>query len=193
MNMTQDIADQLAELPPGSAAALKVHPDAYFHVIKSMDVLSRNKDIYVIYITSTLPSSSILSVLKMLDIDTDRMYFVDAISRIMTGRVMKSDRIIYVESPTMLENIMLKVEFLSRHDDISKKGAVVVLDSINSMAIHNNPRILSEFLHIFVNSLRGKEFYTAIMAIEEPGSEEIVNLVNFVCDANVIIGEPEEM
>ena len=110
----------------------------------------------------------------------------------MTGALTQSDHIIYVESPTMLENIMLKVEYLSRIEEIKNKGAIVLLDSINSMAIHNNPKILSEFLHIFVNSVRTKSFYTAIMAMDESGSEEVNNLVNFVCDATISVDAPEE-
>ncbi|MDG6220906.1 MAG: hypothetical protein QCI38_05600, partial [Candidatus Thermoplasmatota archaeon] len=82
-------------------------------------------------------------------------------------------------------------EYLSRLGDIDKKGAIVILDSINSMAIHNNTKILSEFLHIFVNSLRTKQFYTGIMAMEEPGNEEVTNLVNFVCDTHLTIGSSE--
>jgi archaellum biogenesis ATPase FlaH len=87
---------------------------------------------------------------------------------------------IYVESPTMLENIMLKVEYLIRRTADRKN--LVILDSINSLAIHNNTKILSEFLHILVNNLRAKEAYTIIFSMEEYETEDIRNMLNLVSD-----------
>ncbi len=192
MSTVTEVTSQLAEFPEGAAVALRIHPDSYFDVIRAVEAFSEKKDIYVIYITFTLPSAGILNVLKMLDVNIDRIFFVDTISRLMSGTIAQSDQIIYVESPTMLENVMLKIEYLSKVGDIESKGAMVVLDSINSMAIHNNVKILSEFLHIFVNSLRTKQFYTAIMAMEEPGNEDVTNLVNFVCDASITVEDTGE-
>ena len=104
----------------------------------------------------------------------------------MMGTAVQSERIYFVESPTMLENIMLKVEFLTRSIGGKK---LVLLDSINSLAIHNNTKILSEFLHILVNNLRAKEAYTLILSVEEQTSEEIGNMLGLVCDETMIIRE----
>jgi KaiC/GvpD/RAD55 family RecA-like ATPase len=91
-----------------------------------------------------------------------------------------------VESPTMLENIMLKVEFLMRSIEGKK---IVLLDSINSLAIHNNTKILSEFLHIMVNNLRAKEAYTVILSVEEQSTEEINNMLGLICDESLMFTE----
>jgi len=86
----------------------------------------------------------------------------------------------------MLENIMLKVEFLMRSIGGKK---LVILDSINTLSIHNNPKILSEFLHIMVNNLRAKEAYTLILSITEQSSEEITNMLGLVCEETLVIEE----
>jgi archaellum biogenesis ATPase FlaH len=83
----------------------------------------------------------------------------------------------------MLENIMLKVEFLIRK--LKDAECVVIIDSINSLAIHNNPKILSEFLHILINHLRSRNAYTVIFAMEEYATEEISNILNLVCDETI--------
>jgi len=91
-----------------------------------------------------------------------------------------------VESPTMLENIMLKVEFLIRkHPD---RSALVILDSINSLAIHNNTKILSEFLHILVNNLRSRGAYTVIFSMREYETEDIRNMLVLVSDESIELG-----
>ena len=87
----------------------------------------------------------------------------------------------------MLENIMLKVEYLLRkHED---RKALVVLDSINSLAIHNNTKILSEFLHILVNNLRSRGAYTVIFSMQEYETEEIRNMLVLVSDETIELGE----
>ncbi len=89
----------------------------------------------------------------------------------------------------MLENIMLKVEYLIRKT--RDRNNVVVLDSINSLAIHNNTKILSEFLHILVNNLRSKKTYTVIFSMEQYETDDIRNMMNLVCDETVTV-EGEE-
>src|SRR5437899_10684788 len=86
----------------------------------------------------------------------------------------------------MLENIMLKVEFLLRKNP--DRSALVVLDSINSLAIHNNTKILSEFLHILVNNLRARGAYTVIISMQEYETEEIRNMLVLVSDEALELG-----
>ena len=107
----------------------------------------------------------------------------------MMGSTQISDKFLYIESPTMLENIMLKVEYLLRK--YNDKKAVVILDSVNSMAIHNDLKILSEFLHIFVTSLRSWDAYMVILAMKEQNTPEIESMLNLVCDE--IIDPSEEV
>ena len=126
--------------------AMVIKIDDYLDAMRgTVDAFIVEKDLSAIYITSTIPSQSIKNVLTILEIDLNRRYFVDCISHIMMGTAVRSERVFFVESPTMLENIMLKVEFLMRSIEGKK---LAILDSINSLAIHNNTKILSEFLHI---------------------------------------------
>lgn len=167
--------------------ALVIKIDNYLDSMRAtLDTFIVEKDISAIYITSTIPSQSIKNVLEILEIDLNRIYFVDCISHIMMGTAVRAERVHFVESPTMLENIMLKVEFLMRSIEGKK---LVLLDSINSLAIHNNIKILSEFLHIMVNNLRAKEAYTLILSVEEQSSEEISNMLGLVCDESLVFNE----
>jgi len=144
-----------------------------------------------IYVTATISFEAIKRIMAALDIDTSKVYFVDCISHIMMGTeaAQKDERASLVESPTMLENIMLKVEYLMRRSQSKEK--LVVIDSINSLAIHNNNWILSEFLHILVSGLRIKDAYTIILSVEEHSTPEIANMVNLVCDSGIRAAKEE--
>ena len=192
--VAQHISDELMEVPPSSAISLQMSVDHYLDVLRGvLDLFATKKDADVIYVTATISYEAIKRVLDALDIDTERVYFVDCISHLMMGASSgrTDEHTSLVESPTMLENVMLKVEYLIRLSEAGQK--VVVIDSINSLAIHNNNWILSEFLHILVSGLRARNVYTLILSVEEHSTPEISNMVNLVCDAGIrTTAQPEK-
>ncbi len=189
-NSAEAIATRLAEMPSASAVSLQMSVDNYLDVLRgTLDLFANRKGMDTIYVTSTISYEAIRRVLQALDIDTSRIYFVDCISHIMMGAssAQRDDHSTLVESPTMLENLMLKVEYLIRSSQSPNK--LVVIDSINSLAIHNNNWILSEFLHILVSGLRVREAYTVILSVEEHSTPELNNMVNLVCDQGVRVNK----
>ncbi len=191
--VAQRIAEQLTEAPPSSAVSLQMSIDHYLEVLRGvLDLFASRKEADVIYVTSTISFEAIKRVLAALDIDTSRVSFVDCISHMTMGAAsgQMDERTALVESPTMLENVMLKVEYLIRLSEAQQK--VVVIDSINSLAIHNNNWILSEFLHILVSGLRARNVYTIILSVEEHSTPEINNMVNLVCDQGIRTKAQEE-
>ncbi|UCE46018.1 MAG: hypothetical protein JSU93_03920 [Methanobacteriota archaeon] len=191
--VAQQVADELIDVPPSSAISLQMSVDHYLDVLRGvLDLFASRKEADVIYVTSTISFEAIKRVMEALDIDTSRVYFVDCISHIMMGASsgQTDEHTTLVESPTMLENVMLKVEYLIRLSEAKDK--IVVIDSINSLAIHNNNWILSEFLHILVSGLRVRDVYTIILSVEEHSTPEINNMVNLVCDQGIRTGQKED-
>ncbi len=188
MTVTTKIVEKMDELPPASSLALYVDVNSYFDSLRALvDIFATKNDLYVFYISSTIPSRNIVGIFELLGIDTGRVFFVDTISHLMPVEKKMSDKFLYIESPTMLENVMLKVEYLLRK--YRDKKALVILDSVNSMAIHNDLKILSEFLHIFVTTLRSWEAYMVILSLQEQTTPEIRNMLNFVTDDTLEVGE----
>jgi len=176
-----NLLNKLETLEPGSAIALKFDIESYFDVITTItDDFVNGKDMRVIYETSTIPANSILELLNAMEISMDPINFVDAVSYMTMGAAGKSVGVTFVESPTMLENIMLKIEYLLKKHP--SEANTVVLDSINSLAIHNDNKILAEFLHILISSLRSYDCYTIILSVAEQESEDIDNILAMVCD-----------
>ena len=68
----------------------------------------------------------------------------------------------------------------------------MLLDSINMLAIHNSPKILSEFVHIINNNMRAKNAYIVIFSIEAFSSDEIGNMMSFVCDLEISMNKEDE-
>ncbi len=176
-----ELKEKLDMLEHGAALALKVEVEVYFDVITTLtDSFIRDKDMNVIYTTTTIPAASIIGVLDAMEIKRDRVHFVDAVSYMTMGGTGKMKGVTYVESPTMLENIMLKIEYLLKKHPA--ESHIVVLDSINSLAIHNDIKILAEFLHILVSNLRSHNCYTLIMSVAEQQADDIDSILAMVCD-----------
>ena len=192
MVSAQQIASELNETPPSSAVSLQMSVDNYLDVIRGVvDLFANKRQMDTIYVAATISSDAIKRVLQALDIDDSRVYFVDCISHIMLGATatQQDEQTTLVESPTMLENIMLKVEYLIRRSQ--SKDKLVVIDSINSLEIHNNNWILSEFLHVLVSGLRSRDAYTVILTVEEHSTPELNNMVSLVCDHGIHAGKKE--
>ena len=189
MGVVEQAYEKMKGISEASVIALEVNSDSYFDVIRALtEKISIEKNLDVIYMNSTLPAASIINVMDLLEMKRDHIYFVDCGSSVLMDNTSTNGHVLYVESATMLENIMLKVEYLMRKLD-PKKGKLVFIDSINSLAIHNNISILSEFMHIMFNSLRSKNAYTIVLSIKEQSSDEINHALTMVCDERIEITE----
>ncbi len=192
--VTQDqLADGLRTLPRGSALVIKMgntnyvdtYPAALATILRDYVMEVRGRAIYV---SVTNPASLLIDLLGSMDVPVNGISFVDVTSYLMVAKGKRSPNISYVESPTMLETIMLRIEYLLRKNPTEKP--VVVIDSISSLAIHNNGGILSEFLHVLVNTLKSSGAITIILAVAEETAPEMENTLSLVCDQIVSLATP---
>ena len=183
-----DIGDRLRSIPPGTAVAIKLDPreyaDQYFAVLTAAlrDVGSQ-PNTHTIYVAVTSPASFVWSLAQALDVSADRLSFVDAISHLMMHFQDPLPNATYVESPRALESIMLRVEYLLRRTHSPR--STVIIDSVNSLAIHNPPELLSEFLHILLNNLKSREVLTLVLETTEEQAASVEQLLNLVVDETI--------
>ncbi len=185
-----DIGDRLRALPPGSAVGLKLDPreyaDQYFAVLSAaLRDVGSEPGTRTIYVAVTSPASFVWSLAQALDVPTDRISFVDAISHLMMHYQDPLPNATYVESPRALESIMLRVEYLLRRNPSPR--STVIIDSVNSLAIHNPSELLSEFLHILLNHLKSRQVLTLVLETTEEQAASVEQLLNLVVDETIDI------
>lgn len=183
-----DVGERLRALPPGSAVALKLDPREYAdHYIAVLNAALRDlgggTDIHTIYIAVTSPASFVWSLAQTLGVTVDRISFVDAISHIMMNYSNPLPNTTYVESPRALEEIMLRTEYLLRRG--SQPRATVVIDSLNSLAIHNPSELLSEFFHILLNNLKSRQVLTLVLETADEEAASLEQMLNLVVDETI--------
>jgi KaiC/GvpD/RAD55 family RecA-like ATPase len=183
-----DLVERLRQLPAGSAVALKLDPlnyaDSYLHALNAIvHGVGTEPNSHTIYVSVTNPSALVWTVAQALDVQEGRLSFVDAISHIMMDFRSPLPNASYIESPRMLENIMLRVEYLLRTHP--RDRCIVVIDSVNSLAIHNTPSLLSEFFHILINNLRARHVLTILLAATEEATTYLDQILALVVDESL--------
>jgi hypothetical protein len=186
-----EIGERLRGLTGGAAVALRLDPheyaDHYFSALTAtLRDLGSEPDTHTIYVSITNPAALVWSLAQALDVPKDRISFVDAISHIMMSYRDPLPHAVYLESPRMLEDLMLRVEYLLRKNPAGRK--VVVLDSVNSLAIHNPPDLLTEFFHILLNNLKTRQVLTVLFTTSDDVNSPIEQMLSLVVDETIDVG-----
>jgi len=175
------VAKKMEELGPGVTVAMQIKIDAYFDVVRGLvDDFASRKGLKCIYVTCSVPAASLENAFKALEVNASDLSFVDCISQSLMGEMQRREEMTFVESPSMLENIVLKVDYLMRR--AGDKKSVVIFDSFNSFAIHNDSKMLLEFFTIAMNMLKAREAYPVLIALPEQLRPEAKDTLPMICD-----------
>jgi KaiC/GvpD/RAD55 family RecA-like ATPase len=186
-----DIGERLRSIPGGSAVSLKLDPreyaDHYFAVLNAtLRDVGSEPEAHTIYITVTNPASFIWSLAQALDVPSDKLSFVDVISHIMMNYANPLPNATYIETPRALEEIMLRVDYLLRK--FPHPRSIVVVDSLNALAIHNPQDLLSEFFHIFLTNLKTRNVLTLILLSSDEEAGNLEQMLSLLVDETIDVG-----
>ncbi len=180
MSGEEELKKQLASLSGRSAVSLVTDLDSYLMVIKAVASHATESGAKCVYVTATVPARVVAEQLANGGVKTDALCFVDAISLMVGSAAEDGPKTTFVESPTMLESIMLKVDtWLKR---LRGAKSFIFLDSLSSLAMHNDPTVLSEFVHVFVNHIRSKGVPSIMLSVAGQTPEELETVTKLVCD-----------
>ena len=188
-----DIGDRLRRLSGGSAVAVRLNPqeyaDDYFAALNAtLHIAPLDSPSHTIYVSVTNPCALVWSIAQALAVEADRLSFVDAISHTMMNYRDPLHNATYVESPRMLETIMLRVEFLLRLHPGAR--TILVIDSVNSLAIHNSKDLLSEFFHILLNNLKSRQVLSILLIVSDDANSELDQMIGLVVDETIDVVRP---
>ena len=191
MTTPEQIGAALKETSPSAAVSLITDINNYFTAMKEVVKYTKDAEMSCVYITATIPSSVIVEQLTSEDVPVDHVHFVDCISFMVGKAPETSGAVLYIESPTMIETIMLKV-----HTTIKQLGEdpkMVFLDSVNTLALHNDEKVMQEFVHYLINTLRVRDVPSVMLSIVDQTPEDLEIILKLVCDEVIeAVGEEEE-
>ncbi|MCK4365688.1 MAG: hypothetical protein KAW45_06530 [Thermoplasmatales archaeon] len=132
-----------------------------------------------VYVTVTKPYDTLAKQYEYIT-DAKNIKFIDCISR-SAGISTPHPNCIYIESPTMLEKLILEIMNVFKEVDESTKK-YLVLDSLSNLIIYNEADIVTEFFYHIVTRTRARDIHTISLAIEEEGLEKHLNRLIYLND-----------
>lgn len=183
---SEEVITRLQEVGPSVATAFIIAPENYFEVITGLvDNFCHDNNLGCIYVTASVPAKTLINALDSLEIDRKHVKFVDCISYATMQHTADADDTVYVESPSLLENIILSIEYIFRKSDGKKK--IVIIDSVNTLTLHNDPRMLTEFIQVLMSALKTREAYPVMIGLAEQLRPDVLETLALVCDQVVTI------
>jgi len=107
--------------------------------------------------------------------DHANIKFIDCISR-AAGITELYNNCIYIESPVMLEKLIL--EILNNFKGVKREvEKFIVIDSLSALMIYNDPAIIREFISLVLNKSRSENIHViSVLVEEEMDSNKLIQL-----------------
>ncbi len=178
------LIDQFNMMPDYSITALFVDTDQYFPAItNTLFYTTEQREMGGGYVTITRPARAIMNKLLAQKIRIADTYFIDCISYMVGGASMASKQVVNLESPTMLETVLLKVDWAFRQ--IAAPQKFLFLDSVNALGIYNRDKILKEFPHVFINRVRARDIFSIMLVVGRGLPRDLEEMLQMTCDETV--------
>ena len=179
--LDQRTAAQLTQVALNSAVQVRVGTANSFMVTAStMIPLMQMFEMGGVYISASRGAVEIIQAFEAIGVDVSHIQFIDLVSSgILGGTDVTYPNVHFVDSPIMLESILLRTLYVLRTMDSQRN--FVFLDSVNALAIYNDDRMLAEYLHTFINTFRQREVLTVILNVPDQTPPLVLSNLDTYC------------
>ena len=133
-----------------------------------------------VYICATRGAVEIIEAFETIGIDVSIIQFIDLVSSgILGGTDVQYSNITFIDSPIMLESVLLRTLYRLRIANTERN--FVLIDSVNSLAIYNEEKMLAEYLHTFINTFRQREVLTVILNVPDQVPPSVLSNLDLYC------------
>jgi|TARA_B110000116_G_scaffold241454_1_gene230060 archaellum biogenesis ATPase FlaH len=181
IELDQRIAEQLTEITLNSSLQVRCGSSNSFLVTASLiEPLINEFQMGGVYISASRPAPELISTLQEIDIPIEGIQFIDCVSSALLGGTENQfTNISYIDSPIMLENILLRTLFHLRQ--MPTEQNFVILDSVNALAIYNEEKMLAEYLHTFINTFRARDVLSAVVTVPDQTPPSVLSNLDLYC------------
>ena len=179
--LDQRIAEQLTEVSLNSSIQVRCgNSNAFMVTASTMIPLMQMFEMGGVYICATRGAVEIIEGFEAIGVDVSNIQFVDLVSSgILGGTEVPYSNITFIDSPIMLESVLLRTLYILRISNNERN--FVIIDSVNALAIYNEERMLAEYLHTFINTFRQREVLSVILNIPDQVPPSVLSNLDLYC------------
>ena len=152
--------------------------------LESMQYLIDKQQYIGIVLSASRPYKNLVSLYQKKGIDTNRIIFIDCVSKSQSMDLEDAGNVIFLEAVSDLTSISLAVKGCMEKIDGNK---FVFIDSITSMLIHNEPTIFARFIHGILTKMRIGGTSGLLICLDKDTDNEIRAEIAQLCDKIVRI------
>jgi len=179
--LDQRIAEQLTEVSLNSAVQVRCgNSNAFMVTASTLVPLMQMFEMGGVYICATRGAVEIIDGFEAIGVDVSEIHFIDLVSSgILGGTDTNHPNITFVDSPIMLESVLLRTLYTLRISQSERN--FVLIDSVNALAIYNEERMLAEYLHIFINTFRQREVLSIVLNVPDQVPPMVLANLDLYC------------
>ena len=130
-----------------------------------------------VIISVTRPGKKVLEELTEAGIYEKDISIIDTVTKTQQKKVEDQKSIHYISNPSSLTEPSISLD-----KELKSGGTVLLLDSVNSLLIHNKQRILKKFVHGVLTKSRLKDIPAVLLAAEGRLPEDLKADIAQLCD-----------
>jgi archaellum biogenesis ATPase FlaH len=177
----KSIRDELANLPSGYIALIITARGDYLEVGKStVKFLLEERRMSGVCITFNKPFKTLSEEFVKVNIDVNKLFFIDGITETATGMHDKSDKCFFMSSPKNLTELAILLE--QALGKLPQENRFIFLDSLSTLLIYNETDTVLRFIHALTGKMRLWNVTGVIVFLEKETDENIISQLSQFCD-----------
>jgi len=179
------LKNELQTLKKNAVVLVAVESEQQAEAITALlKIYINEKNMNGLYLSISAPYEQIKNITESAGIQTDRLYFIDCISQMAGTTTAKTEKAVFVENPSSLEEVNMYIDKILMRMPEPK---FMFMDSISSLLIYNNERSIEEFTHLVINKMRLEKLGFVIITLKQKESEQLAKTLVPMCDKEIIL------
>jgi len=148
--------------------------------------LVQEKGLKGIYITINRPYQNLIEMFSRKGIDTDKIFFIDAITKVTGGKEVDVKNCVFLDSPTNLTDIAIAMRQAVNFMEGEK---FIFVDAISTLLIYNNDQSVIKFAHFIIGRIRDWKAEGIIISILKDMDEKLKSQLTEFCDSKIEVSQ----
>ena len=129
----------------------------------------------ICYVSLNKPYTTICRELENKKIDTEKFFFIDAVSQKIES---DKEHVLYVSSPRALTELSITINKVLEIGSVQ----VVVFDSLSTLLVYEGSMTVIKFVHSIISTIRNMKAKAVFTCLKEDISNDLIKDLNMFAD-----------
>lgn len=180
ISRSMSVAEKINEAIDAGAEIILIKVDAKRYVEACLEIIKYlTGDSYGVFVTLNRPYSSMKKLMSREGIDTEKIIFIDALTRQIHGEEVDPERCVYLNSPDPTQ-MQLAIE--RAMGCINAEKRFIYIDSLSTISLYKSFETLLRFTRHIIGKIRIKGFIGTIFSVEKEMDESYYSQIALMVD-----------